>query len=63
MRGIQMATKSLNVISTSILAGLKPTAAAISSPFASPLSIVLFIVGAGVLAIGAVLAIVIVGAR
>jgi hypothetical protein len=47
-----MATKSLNVISTSILAGLKPTANAPSSPFASPLSIVLFAMGAGVFAVG-----------
>jgi hypothetical protein len=34
-----MATESRNVISTFTLAGLNPTADAISSPFASPLSI------------------------
>jgi hypothetical protein len=61
-----MTTESLNVISTSILAGLKPTAAAISSPFASPLSIAAIAVDAGVLAIGVAvlaIAIVIVAAR
>jgi hypothetical protein len=61
-----MTTKSLNVISTSILAGLKPTAAAIPSPFASPLSIVLFAMGAGVLAVGVavlIVAIVIIAVR
>lgn len=34
-----MATDSLYVVSASTLAGLNPTADAISSPFASPLSI------------------------
>jgi hypothetical protein len=61
-----MATDSLNVISTSILAGLKPTAAAIPSPFASPLSIAAIAVDAGILAVGVavlIVAIVIIAVR
>jgi hypothetical protein len=48
-----MTTKSLDVISTSMLAGPKLTADAIPSPFASPLSIPgIAMTAAGVLAGG-----------
>jgi hypothetical protein len=48
-----MTTESLDVISTSMLTGLNPTADVIPSPFASPLSITgIAMIAAGVLAGG-----------
>jgi hypothetical protein len=48
-----MTTGSLDVVSTSMLAGLDPTADSLPSPFASPLSITgIAMTAAGVLAGG-----------
>jgi hypothetical protein len=48
-----MTTGSLDVVSTSMLAGLDPTAVALHSPFVSPLSITgIAMTAAGVLAGG-----------
>ena len=52
-KGTQMATQSLDVVSTSMLAGLDTTADAPHAPFASPLSITgIAMTAAGVLAGG-----------
>jgi hypothetical protein len=58
-----MTTKSLDVISTSMLAGLDTIADAVPSPFASPLSITgIAMTAAGVLAGGVAVSAVAIGA-